>query len=330
MNILNNGFKFNVQDPNAVNPHSIAIPPSIYPIFNGDWAIYSPRMTAGEVRSSYPDWVLFDDLNPWLIQLITTTEDGTFFTHEGFSPLQFKAALEKNVNRGAFSRGASTISMQLVKNIFFERNKTISRKFQEIVYTWIMESVMRIPKMRIMEIYFNIIELGPEIYGLENAAKYYFGKRSSDLSLKECAFLMAIIPHPRDGAGYRTSGTPTRWLQSTMNFYINEMYRRKCDQESLARMRDRYAKQGKMMPFEPCCPPKDSLQLMRDSELKFYVPDPSDPTKSGYRPDMYSEGGMPLNPVKSTSCGYHGTDFENVEEVESIFEAFVPAGDMNE
>lgn len=324
LNALNHGMHYEVQDPNALQPHTITIPPSIYPVTVQGVTTYMPRMTAEEVRLSYPDWVLFDDINPWLVQLITTTEDGSFFTHQGFSPLQVKAALEKNVSRQAFSRGASTISMQLVKNLFFDRTKTIARKFQEVIYTWLMESVMRIPKKRIMELYFNIIEFGPEIYGIEEASKYYFGKRSQALSLKESAFLMAIIPNPRRGAHYRMSPKLDNGIQKTMSFYIREMYRRKCDPDVIARMRARAAKQGQPVMFEPCCPPRDSLQLMLDSDsLAFYVPDPNDPTAYGYNPELYTSDGEPLLPLRAPNCGYRGEDAD-AEAAESIFETFLP------
>ncbi len=325
LNSLNSGFTHKVQDPNALEEHEIVIPPSIYPIYVKEFPVYNPRLTEEDIRLNYPDFVLFDDLNPWLIQLITTTEDGSFFSHEGFSPLQIKAALERNVNRQAFNRGASTISMQLVKNLFFGRNKTISRKFQEAIYTWLMESVIHIPKKRIMELYFNIIEFGPEIYGIEQAAKYYFGKRSRDLSLKESAFLMAIVPNPRKGANHRSKPTLDNWLQKTMNFYIQEMYRRKCDPNVLAKNRERMAKQGKPMIYEPCCPPKDSLQLMLDADtMSFYIPNPSNPMEYAYRPDLYTEDGTLLIPRKMTSCGMHGELEEVTEEPESIFELFQP------
>ena len=324
LNALNHGMHYEVQDPNALQPHTITIPPSIYPVMIQGITTYMPRMTAEEVRSSYPNWVLFDDINPWLVQLITTTEDGSFFTHQGFSPLQVKAALEKNVSRQSFSRGASTISMQLVKNLFFDRTKTISRKFQEVIYTWLMESVMRIPKKRIMELYFNIIEFGPEIYGIEEAAKYYFGKRSSALSLKECAFLMAIIPSPRRGAYYRTNPKLENGIQKTMSFYIREMYRRKCDPDVLARMRARAAKLNQPVTFEPCCPPRDSLQLMLDGDtLAFYVPDPNNPAVYGYNPELYTELGEPIVPLRAPNCGYRG-DAPDAETTESIFETFLP------
>ncbi len=311
INMLNNGFVHRVIDPNALAEHDITVPPSIYPIDGGDIPLYVPRQNEDDIRALYPQWVLFDDINPWLVQLITTTEDGSFFTHNGFSPLQVKAAMARNIDRKSFSRGASTISMQLVKNVFFDRTKSVARKFQEVLYTWLMESVVRIPKKRIMELYFNIIEFGPEIYGIEEAAKYYFGKRSRDLSLKECAFLMAIIPNPRKGAIYRLLPSLPKPLAKTMNFYINEMYRRKCDPEAIEKMRARYAKLNQPVPFEPCCPPQADLQLMLgDDVLEFYIPNPKDTLQYGYRSDLYAEDGTPLTPMKSAHCGYLGGNIE--------------------
>lgn len=321
LNALNQGFVHHVNDPNALEPHDIVIPPSIYPITVDNVDVYVPAMTADDIRANYPHWVLFEDLNPWLAQLVTTTEDGSFFTHSGFSPLQIKAALERNLARHGFSRGASTLSMQLIKNLFFDRTKSVARKFQEMIYTWLMESVVRIPKKRIMEIYFNVIEFGPEIYGIEAAAQYYFGKRSRALSLKECAFLMAIIPRPWKGAVYRMQPTLGRDILKTVNFYISEMYRRKCDPQMLEKMRARFARQQQAMPYEPCCPSRDALQLILDNtELAFYVPDPANPQKAGLRPDLYDEHGESLTPTKMSTCGMGGND----DPMESIFETLVP------
>ncbi|MCL2325558.1 MAG: transglycosylase domain-containing protein [Proteobacteria bacterium] len=322
---LSKGFIHTVRDPNALQEHRISVPPSIYPIHKTNPArrndiiiLYNPGLVADDIRMTHPNWVLFEDLNPWLIQLITTTEDGSFFTHTGFSPLQIKAALAKNLQRGEFNRGASTISMQLIKNLFFDRNKALSRKFEEMLYTWLMESVVMIPKQRILELYFNIIEFGPEIYGIEEAAKYYFGKRSQALTLKESAFLMAIIPSPRKGALYRQAQSD-RAVQKTMAFYIQEMHRRKCNSETLASLRARYAKRGQPLPFEPCCPPADSLELMKNEALAFHIPNPKDPTQYEYRPDLYTARGTPLIPVRRSSCGYHSG-----ASVESIFDALMP------
>ncbi len=325
---LNHGFLYHVNDPNAVESHDITIPPSIYPVLSADIiqripsAMYAPGITNENIRSRFPNWVTFEDLNPWLVQLITTTEDGNFFTHEGFSPLQIKAALAKNVKRGEFNRGASTISMQLIKNLFFERHKTLARKAQEALYTWLMESYLHIPKQRIMEIYFNIIEFGPELYGIEEASKYYFGKRSDALTLNEAAFLIAIIPGPRKGESYRSKGEITSYLQKTVGFYIREMYRRKCAPETIKQMHARFAKKNQPVPFEPCCPTQADIELMQQQPIKFYLPDPSDPLKYGYDPSLYYSDGTPIYPVHR-SCGYNAEAAQDaMDALSAIFEEY--------
>ena len=97
------------------------------------------------------------------------------------------------------------------------------------------------------------------------------------------------------------------------------MYRRKCNPDTLSKMRARYAKMGQEMPFEPCCPPQDSIQLMLDSDtLSFYIPNPQNPAEYGYRPDLYTENGLLLNPaMRKRSCGIHSSADP---ELESIFE----------
>lgn len=310
---LNEGFVHQIVDPNALSPHSVTIPPSIYPVSN-NYVVYQPVMTAGDIRQNYPDWVLFEDLNPYLVQLITTTEDGSFFSHHGFSTLQIKAALAKNIDRGEFTRGASTITMQLIKNLFFDRSKSVARKFQEALYTWLTESIYHIPKQRLLEIYFNVIEFGPEIYGIQQAARYYFGKRSSELSLKECAFIMSIIPKPRSGQGVREQGSLSPSAEKTVRWFIDEMLRRKCKPETIQASRERYAKRGLALPFEPCCPAMGYIESIKAQTLQFYAPDPL--TSPPLRPDLYDESGH-LRVTSKKLCGF--TDESSV-----LFEEWLP------
>lgn len=318
---LNDGYNHIVRDPNALTEHTIAVAPSIYPIVINEVPVYEPKQTADDIRALYPNWVLFEDLNPWLIQLITTTEDGSFFFHDGFSPVSIKAALQLNLSRQNFKRGASTLSMQLIKNLFFDRDKTIARKFQEVVYTWLMESVVQIPKKRILELYFNIIEFGPEIYGIEEAAKYYFGKRSRDLSIRECAFLIAIIPSPRKGEMYRSQPVLNRSLQRVIDYDIEAMFARKCDPDRIERSRARFEKLGREVPYEPCCPNSADMKLMlEDKTIQFYIPNPANPLEYAYHPELYSDKGIPIVPMGKPACsaraGVHATDatiFESLE-----------------
>ena len=126
-----------------------------------------------------------------------TSEDPSFFSHHGFINEAFKQSILKNIRTKKFSRGASTISMQLVKNVFLTREKTISRKLEEILLVYILENNRIASKERMLEVYFNVIEWGPNVYGIGEAAQFYFQKKPIDLSLKECLFLATIVPKPK-------------------------------------------------------------------------------------------------------------------------------------
>jgi hypothetical protein len=142
-----------------------------------------------------PSFVPYTDISPAIFAALTTTEDGGFFHHRGFIPSGFRSALIRNLKQGAFSLGASTITMQMVKNALLGREKTLARKLQELFLTWYVES--RITKERIMEVYLNVIEFGPFLYGIGPAARRYFGKPASTLTALEAAFFASILPSPK-------------------------------------------------------------------------------------------------------------------------------------
>jgi len=137
-----------------------------------------------------------------LQKCVLTSEDPSFFNHRGFIVEAFKQSIAKNIRTKKFARGASTISMQLVKNVFLTREKTLSRKLEEILLVYILENNRIASKERMLEVYFNIIEWGPNVYGIGEASAYYFQKKPADLTLNECLFLATIIPKPK-GFMYR-------------------------------------------------------------------------------------------------------------------------------
>ena len=137
----------------------------------------------------------FKDVSPMMAKVLTTTEDGTFWRHGGLAFFAVKDALIDNLEQGRFYRGASTLTQQLVKNVFLIREKTIARKLQEMFIAWRMEHFLS--KERILELYLNIVELGPGIYGIRKAARHYFGKSPDELDVVECAFLASLLPNPR-------------------------------------------------------------------------------------------------------------------------------------
>jgi hypothetical protein len=126
--------------------------------------------------------------------------------------------LVTNLKEKKFKRGASTISMQLVKNVFLNRNKTVVRKVEEIILVWLMESSKQVSKKRLYEVYLNVIEWGNNVYGITEAARYYFGKKPVDLNLGESIFLSSIVPRPKTGL---YSFDWTGHLKSNMMRYFN-------------------------------------------------------------------------------------------------------------
>ena len=149
------------------------------------------------VGESNPNYTPMSEISPYLKKSVLTTEDPSFFSHKGFINEAFKQSIIKNIKTKKFSRGGSTISMQLVKNVFLTREKTLSRKLEEILLVYILENNRIVSKERMLEVYFNVIEWGPNIYGIGEASQFYFQKHPSQLSLNECLFLASIVPRPK-------------------------------------------------------------------------------------------------------------------------------------
>lgn len=146
-------------------------------------------------RRPPPNWVGIQSISPYVVGAVIVSEDWSFFSHEGYDPQEIKNALQKDLMEGRFARGASTITQQVVKNVFLERDKTLWRKFREFVLS--IELDDKVSKRRILEVYLNIVELGEGIYGVGPGARHYFGKHPSELTAKEGAFLAMLLPSPK-------------------------------------------------------------------------------------------------------------------------------------
>lgn len=141
------------------------------------------------------DYVPYERISSNLIAALQTTEDAAFFRHRGYNTSSFKVALARNLQRGGFRLGASTISMQMVKNVLLNHDKTLSRKLEELFVVQYLER--KLTKARILEIYLNAIEFGPAIYGVGRAAKHYFGHSAAEITPIEAAFFASILPSPK-------------------------------------------------------------------------------------------------------------------------------------
>ncbi|MCL7989364.1 transglycosylase domain-containing protein [Sphingobacterium sp. lm-10] len=172
------------------------------------------------VAPANPNFRHLTQIAPILQRTVLNTEDPFFYKHHGFEEEAFKLSIVTNIKERAFKRGASTISMQLVKNLYLDRNKTMTRKFEEILLVWLMERSQAVSKDRLFEIYLNIIEWGKNVYGITEAAKYYFGKTPDALDIGESLFLSSIIPRPKTGlASFDYTGHLKPWVRRHFNTY---------------------------------------------------------------------------------------------------------------
>lgn len=168
---------------------------------NGEF-VYTPMEHGRAQRSilvglANSNYTPLDQISPFMKKCVLTTEDPSFYYHRGFIDEAFRQSIIKNIRTRKFARGASTISMQLVKNVFLTREKTLSRKLEEILLVYILENNHLSTKDRMLEVYLNIIEWGPNVYGIGEASQFYFQKSPANLNLNECLFLATIIPRPK-------------------------------------------------------------------------------------------------------------------------------------
>ncbi len=176
------------------------------------------------VGPSNDEFVPLDQISPYLIKSIMSTEDSAFYQHHGFITSEFRTALINNLKAGRFVQGASSITMQMVKNVLLYREKTLARKLQELFLTWHVENTLT--KDRILEIYLNVIEYGPGLYGIGPAAYHFFGKKAKDLNPTEAAFFSTILPSPKERYKQYCAGTLTRWTEGKIDRILQIMLKR--------------------------------------------------------------------------------------------------------
>lgn len=138
-------------------------------------------------------WVSLDEISQWMPKAVVASEDGNFYTHNGFDTKAIKEAYEYNQTHER-KRGASTISQQTAKNVFLWPGRSFVRKGFEAYFTVLIELMW--PKERIMEVYLNSIEMGPGIYGIDAAAAHYFHTDPSRLTKRQCALIACSLPNP--------------------------------------------------------------------------------------------------------------------------------------
>ncbi len=149
------------------------------------------------VSASNPYFTNYENLPQKVVASVLTAEDGSFMYNSGLNIDAFRKSITDNVKAKRFKRGGSTITMQLVKNVYLNKNKTISRKLEEMLIVWLLETQHIVSKQRLLEIYFNVIEWGPNVYGIAEAAEFYFQKKPQELTWDEAIYLASIVPSPK-------------------------------------------------------------------------------------------------------------------------------------
>ncbi|GMV92414.1 MAG: monofunctional biosynthetic peptidoglycan transglycosylase [Candidatus Hydrogenedentota bacterium] len=162
------------------------------------------------------EWCDYEDISPHFLVAVLAAEDQRFYDHHGFDVKEIRNAIEERLNDGQL-RGASTLSQQTAKNVFLWPIRSFWRKGVEAYFTVLIEALW--PKQRILEVYVNVAELGPGIYGVESAAREYFDTSASDLTPEQAALLASILPSPLT----RDPRKPTAYMRERQAWILKQM-----------------------------------------------------------------------------------------------------------
>lgn len=165
-------------------------------------------------------WRTLPRISRAFLAAVLTTEDAGFFSHQGVSWGAIRSALVDDLKAKRFVRGGSTITMQLAKNLFLTRGKNLGRKLEEVLLTDYLEDAFG--KERILELYANIVELGPDVFGIEAAARHYFGVGAEELSVLEGFWLATLLPNPKERGHARPDGSVSNGKMQELRFLVRK------------------------------------------------------------------------------------------------------------
>jgi monofunctional biosynthetic peptidoglycan transglycosylase len=234
-------------------------------------------------RQRPPGWASLGEISRAAVGAVIVSEDWAFYQHKGYDAAQIKEAIQEDVAEGKFARGASTITQQVVKNVFLERDKNLWRKVKELVLAVRVEE--SVGKRKILETYLNVAEWGEGIFGIRAAARHYFQKAPSELTPREGAFLAMLLPSPKRYSQSFRRRELTRYARGTVNRILRKMVQaRYITEEELAR--ELVARLAFEKADEPLTPP--DATVVPEGDLKMTpeeagedVPDLTEPERSG-------------------------------------------------
>jgi monofunctional biosynthetic peptidoglycan transglycosylase len=161
----------------------------------GHYPVYDQQFNSYKLVAKRPkDWVSLSDISKIARWAIIVSEDWAYYQHQGLDLNQIKIVIEESIKQKKLVRGASTITQQVVKNTILTPEKTLWRKFREMILAYKLNRLTS--KEKVLEIYLNLIELGDGVYGIKKASRYYFNKHPRNLNAREGAFLAMLLPSP--------------------------------------------------------------------------------------------------------------------------------------
>jgi monofunctional biosynthetic peptidoglycan transglycosylase len=210
-------------------------------------------------------WAPIKRISPLLQKAVIISEDDVFYQHGGINYETMKEAFRVNWEKGRYVRGASTLTMQLARNAFLHKRKTLLRKIREIILARRLEQ--HLSKTRILELYLNIVEWGDGLYGAEAAARYYFGKAAANLNLAEATLLAAMLPNPKYFNPFKRLKSVQR-MQSRVIWLMQNAHAITPEQAHWAQTG--FVLRGGVTPQETAAAAVDSLE-----EAKYIEPNPT-------------------------------------------------------
>ena len=216
-----------------------------------------PTVLLSQVRP--PGWVGLGEVSRVAVGAVLVSEDWAFYQHKGYDANQIKEAIKEDWEEGRFARGASTITQQVVRNVFLDKDKNLWRKVKELYLAIRLEETTG--KRKILESYLNIAEWGEGVFGIHAASRHYFGKHPSQLTAREGAFLAMLLPSPkRYSQSYRAKKL-TRYARSTVDSILTKMTQANYISED-----QRLAEVSMSLPFERVELPTPEQQGMGDGD----------------------------------------------------------------
>jgi monofunctional biosynthetic peptidoglycan transglycosylase len=178
-------------------------------------------VASGDTATLRWRFVPLDSISKNLINAVIASEDDAFYIHPGIDIAAIMSAYERNRSEGRIAHGGSTITQQVAKNLFLSKERTFTRKYKEIMYTFLLEAFLE--KDRILELYLNYAQWGKSIFGCEAASRYYYHKSSYNLSMWEATRMAAILAKPEKLNPQSTSNgfIAKRLLAMADNLYLH-------------------------------------------------------------------------------------------------------------